>query len=362
VNRRAVRRILVCALLPIGDTLFATPAIRAVRAAYPQAHITALTYPTNSGILAANPAVDRIWLAPTRDHPQGLRGVGRLLAAIRAERFDLGLELSNYNYGLGRWGGIGRSVTMRLPRLWWIRPGAGRAWRQQHAVEHYAAVAQRAGAPVRDWRLHIYVTPAEVAACDTLLRDHGIRPAEPLIGIHPGGEGLWGRKQWAAAGFAAVAETLHRTAGVKIVLLGGHEDARVAAEVAQRSRAPVLNLAGQTTLGATAAVARRCVLFIGNDSSPLHIAAAAGTRVLGIYGLTDPRSYRPWLPGGVAGRDYAVVCSSAPCAACFPLVGGITLLGWAHCATCDALSAVTAAQVCAAALPLLAAGLAESRI
>ncbi len=353
MNRRTVRKILICALLPIGDTLFATPAIRAVRLHYPQARITALTYPTNSGILAANPDIDRIWLAPTRAQPQGPASVTRLPAAIRAERFDLGLELSNYNYGLGWWGGIGRSVTMELPRLWWIRPDAGRAWRQRHAVEHYAAVAARAGAPVRDWRLRISATPAEIAACDRLLRDHGIGPSEPLIGIHPGGEGLWGRKQWSPAGFAEVAETLHHKAGVKIVVLGGREDARVAAEVARRSRAPVLNLAGQTTLGATAAIVQRCLLFVGNDSSPLHIAAATGTRVVGIYGLTDPRSYRPWMPGGVVGRDYAVVLSPAPCAACFPLVGGITLFGWARCATCDALTAVTAAQVCAAALPLL---------
>jgi ADP-heptose:LPS heptosyltransferase len=176
--------------------------------------------------------------------------------------------------------------------------------------------------------------------------------------LHPGGEGLWGRKQWGTAGFARVADQLHAQFGVKIVVLGGTEDARLAATLARQSSAPVLNLAGQTTLGATAALAARCALFIGNDSSPLHIAVAAGTRVVGIYGVTDPCSYRPWVPGGVAGRDYAVVQSTAPCAGSFPLVGGIPLWKWISVVRCDALGTITPEQVVAAAAPLLAAALA----
>ncbi len=94
------RNILLCALLPIGDTLFLTPALRAVRRHYPRARITALTYPTNRGILRANPDVDRLWLAPTR---QAVRTPDRFLTlayAIRRGHFDLALEFSNYNYGL----------------------------------------------------------------------------------------------------------------------------------------------------------------------------------------------------------------------------------------------------------------------
>ncbi|HUS17195.1 MAG TPA: glycosyltransferase family 9 protein [Chloroflexia bacterium] len=351
---RPIRNILFCALLPIGDTLFTTPAIRAVRMRYPQARIVALTYPTNSGILSASPDISAIWLAPTRERFGGLDQVRDLISRIRGARFDLTLEFSNYNYGLRAWGRVGAAYDMRLPRLWWVRPGAGRTWRQRHAVEHYADVARRAGIPVTDWALRIYATLDEIAACDARLRTHGVRAGEPLIGIHPGGEGLWGRKQWGARGFAEVADRLHARFGMKIVVLGGQEDARTAAQVARWSAAPVLNLAGQTTLGETAALARRCRVFIGNDSSPLHIAAAAGTRVVGIYGLTDPRSYRPWVPGGQDGRDYAVVESPAPCAACFPLVGGITVVEWLRCVRCNALAAITADQVVAAAASLLA--------
>jgi ADP-heptose:LPS heptosyltransferase len=356
--RRPVHRILVCALLPIGDTLFTTPALHAVRLHYPRAHITALTYPTNAGILAASPDIDKIRHAPTRTRPQSPGQVLQRMGDLRAARYDLLLEFSSYNYGLALWGRARAHTSMRLPAFWWIRPDAGVAWRHRHAVEHYADVVRRAGIPVADWRLRIYATPEEIAARDQLLQDNGVQPREPIIGLHPGGEGLWGRKQWGTAGFACVADQLHAHFGVKIVVLGGTEDARLAATLARQSSAPVLNLAGQTTLGATAALAARCALFIGNDSSPLHIAVAAGTRVVGIYGVTDPRSYRPWVPGGVEGRDYTVVQSTAPCAGSFPLVGGIPLWKWLSVMRCDALAAITPEQVVAAAAPLLAAALA----
>jgi ADP-heptose:LPS heptosyltransferase len=359
VSPRPVTNILVVALLPIGDTLFATPAIHAVRARYPRAHLTALAYPTNSGILTANPDVDEVRLAPTRAQPTTPAHLAAVVHDLRAAHFDLALEFSSLNYGLRVWAGARRYAGMRLPWLWYIRPGAGREWRSRHAVEHYADVARRLGIPVEDWRLRVYATPAEVAACDQLLRDYGVAPGEAIIGIHPGGEGLWGHKQWGPRRFAEVADRLHARFGVKIVVLGGKDDAALAAEVARAAAAPVLNLAGQTTLGETAALAARCALFIGNDSSPLHIAVAAGTRAVGIYGITDPRSYRPWVPGGVAGQDYAVALSPDPCAGCFPLIGGITVPEWIACLRCDAFQSLTADQVVTAAAPLLAAALGE---
>jgi ADP-heptose:LPS heptosyltransferase len=83
------------------------------------------------------------------------------------------------------------------------------------------------------------------------------------------------------------------------------------------------------------------------------MAAAVGTKVVAIHGLTDPRSYHPWLPGGKEGVDYAVVRSSAPCAHRFSLIGGITVAEWLAILPCPALEAITPQQVLEAALSLL---------
>ena len=74
---------------------------------------------------------------------------------------------------------------------------------------------------------------------------------------------------------------------------------------------------------------------------------------MGIYGITDPRSYHPWAPEGRAGVDYMVVRSNLPCACRFSLAGGITLLEWARSISCPALKAITPEQVLEAAITLL---------
>jgi ADP-heptose:LPS heptosyltransferase len=226
--------------------------------------------------------------------------------------------------------------------------------RRKHAVEVYGAVVRRLGLPIPDWRLRMRPTEADYARAAALLARHGIRFGEPVIGIHPGGEGLWGQKQWAPARFAAVADGLAEMAHGKVVVLGGGDDARVAAEVARRAQGPVFNLAGQTSLGETAAMAAACSLFIGNDSSPLHIAAAMGTPVVGVYGPTSPVSYRPWLPGGRPGRDYAVVLGHRPCAGRFTMGGSKPLSAYLQAVLCDALATIPPEEVLATARRLLA--------
>ncbi len=347
------RRVLVVALLPIGDTLFTTPALHALRVAYPQAHITALVYPSNGGILVNNADVDRIWHWPTRN-AWGPGEVLRLARDVRRGRFDLCVEFSNYNGWLSAWAGARTRSHLHLPTFWWIDPAVGKPWRTKHAVEIYATVVQRLGISPGDWRLRMRPTDADEARASALLARHGILWGEQVIGIHPGGEGLWGQKRWAPAHFAAVADGLHRTVGGKIVVLGGREEADIAAEVARRAEAPVFNLAGQTTLGETAAMAAACSLFIGNDSSPLHIAAAMGTPVVGIYGPTSPISYGPWLPGGQAGRDYVVVQGRGRCAGRFTLGGSQPIWVYLQATACRSLATIRPTAVLEAATVLLA--------
>jgi ADP-heptose:LPS heptosyltransferase len=346
-------RILVMLLLPIGDTLFATPAIHALRGHYPKARITAICYPTNSGILRNNPNLDEILLWPTREQWPGFKGLATLFTRLRSGRFDLSVEFSNYNWWVSQLADIPRRAEMRLPQFWWASPGAGREWRRHHAVEHYADVVRQLGIPVEDLRLRISPTREEEEKAHHWLERHRVEPGELLVAMHPGGEGLWGRKRWGVEGFVSVADGLSERLGARIVIMGGKDDAPLAAELAWRSSAHIINATGQTTLGETAALAARCTLFIGNDSSPLHIASAMGTRVVGIYGPTDPRSYHPWVPGGREGRDYAVVRSPLACAHKFPLVGGTTLAGWFRVLLCPALEAITPQAVLAAVLGVL---------
>lgn len=348
-------KILLLLLLPIGDTLFATPAVHAVRKLYPGARITALCYPTNVGVLVNNPDIDDIMFWPTRETWPGIVSAVRLLWRIRKTRYDIALELCNYIAWVTRLCGIPKRSEMHLPPFWWGMPGAGREWRNKHAVEHYSDVVRRLNIPIEDMSLRIQPTSRDWNRARAWLANYDVRPDEVLVGIHPGGEGLWGQKRWHPKGFAKVADGLAERMELRVMLMGGKEDGSLAAEIAARSHAKIINATGQTTLGETAALASMCHLFIGNDSSPLHIAAASGTKVVGIYGITDPRSYHPWVPYGEEGRDYAVIRSSIACGNGFSFIGGITLARWATCLLCPALDYIKPEQVLAAALNLLQA-------
>src|SRR4051812_6813500 len=122
-------RILLLMLLPIGDTLFATPAVRALRKRYPDAHITALVYPTNVGILENNRDIDDFIYWPTRQTWPGFIAVARLFWGLRRRQFDLAVEFCNYISWVTRLSGIPRRTEMELPALWWVLPWAGKKWR-----------------------------------------------------------------------------------------------------------------------------------------------------------------------------------------------------------------------------------------
>src|SRR5215210_3478444 len=175
-------RILLLMLLPIGDTLFTTPAIRALRRRYPHARITALVYPTNLGILRSNPDIDDFLLWPTRQDWPGFRAGLDLFKQLRRSHFHLALEFCNYIWWVTLLSGIHRRSEMNLPMMWWLLPGAGRRWRKKHAVEHYADVVRRLGIPVEDTCLRIQPTEEEKQSANDWLLKHGVTPNEKLIG------------------------------------------------------------------------------------------------------------------------------------------------------------------------------------
>lgn len=118
-------------------------------------------------------------------------------------------------------------------------------------------------------------------------------------------------RAWHAARFGKVAQALRAHAGVVPVLLGVPEDSLV--HVAFREQCPgAVDLAGKTTLRGMAAVLERAALFVGNDSGPMHVAAAVGARIVAVFGPGAPHKTAPYLPE----ERCRVVYSALPCSPC----------------------------------------------
>lgn len=153
----------------------------------------------------------------------------------------------------------------------------------------------------------IWSTDEDAAATQSFL-DH-----RPLIVLAPGARSHL--KRWQAAGFARLADHLAEERGVQIVLVGEKAEEPIAREVASLMRHPVVNLCGRTNLSQLAALFKKAVLVITNDSACLHAADSVGTPMVAIFGPTDPKKYGPRNPRSKVVR-LALVCSPCERALC----------------------------------------------
>ena len=341
------QRIVVFLLLPIGDTLFTTPTIHALRQRYPEARIDALAYPTNAGILEGNPDLDRVFLYPTRDTWQGVWAYLRLIAILNARRYDLGVECSPYLWWLSVLCGIPRRLYLDFPIPYWFLPLGKRPWSKRHAIENMASLLKPLGLTADVSRVIVQPTPSSKVAALRFLEEQEIAPHARVLGIHPGGEGFRGLKRWGAAQFATMACALATRHDARVLIFGGPDELELANEVAEAIGPEAIVLNGKVSLGVATALMERCFLFVGNDSAPLHMAAAMGTPTLGIFGPTNPTNYRP------VGRHVAIVRSGIACSPCVSFVGTTTLFGGSQCQDSHCLQVLTPERVTGAAEALL---------
>lgn len=344
-------RILLVLLWPIGDTLFTTPAIRALREARPSARIDALVYRSNAPILEHNPDVDDLLVHPVARPIREWRRLPGLVRELRRRRYGLAIEFSGPSRHLTSLiGGIPRRVQTPFPSLWWLLPSRDPAWGRTHCVDHALATVAQAGVPrPAAPRLRYDPTAPEIAAARRLRDRLAPEPGRPLVLVHPGGDGLQGKKRWAPERFAWVIRQI-QDAGARPVMIGGPADVPVARRVLAHVPG-VTSLAGALSLRESAALIAQASLLVGNDSAPLHLAAALGTPLVGIYGPSSRSNFTPWAAPGRS----VVLAGSPPCAPCFHFAGTQPLWKPQGCNHQVCLEDVSPQAVAQAALRLLEA-------
>lgn len=297
-------RILLLAMLPIGDTIWLAPTTRALRMRYPAARMTALAYPSNAPVAALLPGVDEV---AQFEPPRGLErasALPRLLATLYDCQYDWAITFTSPAF---KWisllAGIPRRTYMKFDPLWWLIPARHDDWRATHATEHYYNAARELGLP--PWReidqrptLALPTTARQEARRFLRARQveqRGERHGERrLVALHPGGAGLNGQKRWPAESFAVLARRLAREGDARIMVMGGPDEVELARHVARLAHeAYPIVAAGATSLLGSLALVERADLFIGDDSSLLHAAAALGVPYIGLFGPTSPASFRP---------------------------------------------------------------------
>jgi heptosyltransferase-2 len=289
----APSEVLVVGLNWLGDAVMSMPALQLFRTQHPDWRITMLVKPPLASLWNMHPAVDDVQILET-----GNRGVFTTARRLTGERFDRAYILPNsFRSALVPClGGIRERIGVRGPYRGFAinRPvhySADRATRhQQFEMCSVLGVDEPAdGLPLPELRL----PAAELIKAEALLPSG---PA-PRLGCIPGAA-RGSSKQWPEAHFVELIRRVLKESDARIVLLGTAIDEALCARLvrAAESTDRVVNLAGATPLKTFASVLSLLTAVVANDSGGMHLAAATGTPVFALYGMTDPAKTGPLGP------------------------------------------------------------------
>lgn len=314
-----MKKILVFSFSFIGDAVLSTAVIQPLRARFPNAHITFLVGPRAFDFLANEPQLDATLVYDNQGEHAGLKGRINLIKSLRREKFDLVVNLRD-------------SFTARcLGAKHW---GLVRGDRERHAVTRYLEVLSKKGVDTTDAQPHLQLTETEQATADRFLAEAGVTSERLLIGIHPGGN--WEYKLWSADKYAQLATVLSKQKNAAILLFAGPNERKLQTQVADMMDiSPIL--VETENLREVALLIAACDVYIGNDTGPMHIAAAVRTPVIALFGATNHIRSGPY-------GDKHIVVQSGMDLGCNPCHPGRNP-GGCGAGSCAVIDGITVEQV-----------------
>ena len=316
----------------IGDVVFTTPLIRALRRAYPGASIAYLVEGDAAPIVAHNPHLDEVIVAPRTRGWRRIAGDLALARRLRRERFDLVLDLHGgprsawlawasgaktrvgYDTKGRRW-----MYTQVAPRSRELRPrhSVVNQWDLLEAIPGWTGGSAD---PARD-RVEMALDPAADQAMAARLARAGVTDGDELIVLHVSAGNPF--RRWPEASFAETAAALASgSPRRRLVFSSGPSDREAASRIAAEARGRLGAAAdrivdlGEFDLQELRALIGRSRLFVGGDTGPLHIAATTDTPVVGIYGPTLSARSAPWRPRAMATVSIETAVEDLPCRPC----------------------------------------------
>jgi lipopolysaccharide heptosyltransferase II len=319
-------KVLLSRLRLIGDVVFTTPLIRAMRRRFPAAHLTYLVEPPAAPLLRGNPHLDELLVLPRRPGLARIRDDLAMARTLLRARFDVAIDFHG-----GPRSAFLVCATRAPMRIGYGLPG--RSWIYTHVVHRSPDLAPRHSvlnqcdllAPLGidgcDPAMDPYEMPADTEAItrvDQRLRDIGITPGHHVAVIHVSAGNPF--RRWPADSFAALTtELVRRDSRRRVILVSGPSDQGAASVVADLARqrlghAASSVVAGEYDLQELRALVARAAVYIGGDSGPLHVAATTQTPIVELLGPTLPERSRPWRDD----RWFAEIvdAGSLPCRPC----------------------------------------------
>lgn len=294
-------RVLVKEVNWLGDLVISLPALKAVRQAWPQAHLAVLVKRELASFFDASQWIDEVIPYTVARGRRGLGDRRRIVAEIRSRRFDVAI-LFPKSFEAAFW-----VALARVPRraglaadgrgfLLTHRTGLAADSAKAHQVQQYLDLLRQTlgiDGNADDCAPDIHEPHrATMRAWLAARRQH---PSAPLIALAPAAA-FGPAKEWPVAHYAALIDLLAQRGQAECVLVGSPGERRKCEEVVAASAQSALVAAGETNVGELLALLSLCDGFAGNDSGSMHVAGAIGIPTVGLYGSTNPDRTGPLGP------------------------------------------------------------------
>ncbi len=309
------RNILIVKLSAIGDVIHALPVAHALKVCYPRSRITWVVEKPAYDLLTNNPDIDEIIIF---DKPKFkslwglLRYAPELASRLRKCEFDLAIDLQGlFKSSAIAWlsGASERLVYCNTRELsHWISKRVCGEYANGHVIDRYLDVVRYLGCKVEQPVFSIEITDEEAKNAEAIAAHSGLKIDQPFVILAVGAN--WPNKCWPLPHFAQLVDILYND-NIIPVIIGSPKEKQAYAEIAAQTQIPPIDLTGKTSLKQLAHITKSAKAFVGGDTGPMHLAAALGTPVAGLFGPTDTTRNGPY------GTKHNALVVSSDCAGCW---------------------------------------------
>jgi lipopolysaccharide heptosyltransferase II len=304
------QRILIVNVNWLGDVLFSTPAIRALRKRFRESHLACLAPPRCYPVLKNNPYLDEVIVADDRHSLIFLFKFFSLVKTLKQKHFDTAIffHRSKTKVFLARLAGIGRRVGVSAPwRDWLLTDVCPPPAAPLHRTDFFLKIVEFLGVPADGRTPDFFPDQAAAATAAKLLESFGVTQEQPYVVVHPGAN--WELKRWPIEHFVEWINLFLTKFEGKVVIVGTQKEKVLSDKILNHFDSQrVVSLCGKTSLDVLAVVLKNAALLLSNDSGPIHLAASQHTKILGLFGPTSPR-----LTGPLSEKEAVILQKDVGC-------------------------------------------------
>jgi len=318
IDKKSIKKILIIKPCCVGDILFTTPSLRAIRKKFPNARISYLIGNWSKIVIELNPNVDEVIVFDDDIiFKKRIIQFFRLIREIKEKKFDVAIvfhPLFVYSLltfmakipvriGFDR-GGEGFLLTHRIPYL------------EKHEVDRCLEVVGLMGAKTDNKELDFYISKSDRKFADDFFKDTGIAKKDFVVAIAPGGcknpGGEMPSRRWSYEKYAQLSDILCEKYNARVIIIGGKGDGEIIEKTMARMKKKTINSFIKTkSLRQIAALIEKCDLFISHDSGLTHVANAMKTPIIVMFGPTN------MVEVGPMDKKHTVVTKNLHCSPCY---------------------------------------------